>query len=290
MPFRTRVIFAVRQPSCSVTLCHLRPPSSLSTQARPSKSLNSRATPDRMAVDSKIHFGKPCVAGTRITVQDVLELVDEDLPLSQIIRDYYPDFTVEDIRACISAGATPRAAHAGQEVASCSAVHGSTPPIRRGDPRRSRRRAPPTAAPPRAGPNRRSAKRCTSTLWRSIPCSIPCSRISASQRSILSANTAPISSYSRIDGNSTRHIRPKAPSPRSKLSGVLRAGADPQPAPGSVTRAAPDRAVRHARSQRDPAHARPAGAHRPGTRDTRGPGVTKRPPTPHALPVPAADL
>ena len=62
---------------------------------------------DRMAVDSKIHFGKPCVAGTRITVQDVLELVDGDLPFSQIIRDYYPDLTVEDIRACISAGATP---------------------------------------------------------------------------------------------------------------------------------------------------------------------------------------
>ena len=56
---------------------------------------------ERIAVDSKIHFGKPCVAGTRITVQDVLELVDEDLPLSQIIRDYYPDMTVADIHACI---------------------------------------------------------------------------------------------------------------------------------------------------------------------------------------------
>ena len=56
---------------------------------------------DRIAFDSKIHFGKPCVAGTRITVQDVLELVDEDLPFSQIIRDYYPDLTVADIHACI---------------------------------------------------------------------------------------------------------------------------------------------------------------------------------------------
>ena len=56
---------------------------------------------ERIAVDSKIHFGKPCVAGTRITVQDVLELVDEDLPFSQIIRDYYPDLTVADIHACI---------------------------------------------------------------------------------------------------------------------------------------------------------------------------------------------
>ena len=56
---------------------------------------------ERIAVDSKVHFGKPCVAGTRITVQDVLELVDEDLPFSQIIRDYYPDLTVADIHACI---------------------------------------------------------------------------------------------------------------------------------------------------------------------------------------------
>lgn len=29
---------------------------------------------DRIAVDPKIHFGKPYVAGTRITVQNFLEL------------------------------------------------------------------------------------------------------------------------------------------------------------------------------------------------------------------------
>ncbi|MDE0030497.1 MAG: DUF433 domain-containing protein [Deltaproteobacteria bacterium] len=56
---------------------------------------------DRIAVDPRIHFGKPCVAGTRIAVQDVLELVDEDIPFNQIIRDYYPDLTVEDVHACI---------------------------------------------------------------------------------------------------------------------------------------------------------------------------------------------
>ncbi len=56
---------------------------------------------ERIAVDCKVHFGKPCVAGTRITVQDVLELVDADLPFSRIIRDYYPDLTVADIHACM---------------------------------------------------------------------------------------------------------------------------------------------------------------------------------------------
>lgn len=56
---------------------------------------------DRIVVDAKIHFGKPCVAGTRITVQKVLELLDENLSFNQIIQDYYPDLSVEDIRACI---------------------------------------------------------------------------------------------------------------------------------------------------------------------------------------------
>jgi len=56
---------------------------------------------ERIAVDPKVHFGKPCVAGTRITVQAVLELLDEGLSLGEIIQDYYPDLVVEDIHACI---------------------------------------------------------------------------------------------------------------------------------------------------------------------------------------------
>ena len=56
---------------------------------------------DRIVVDSRVHFGKPCVDGTRITVQDVLELIDQDIPFSRIIQDYYPDLTAEDIHACI---------------------------------------------------------------------------------------------------------------------------------------------------------------------------------------------
>ena len=63
---------------------------------------------ERIAVDSKVHFGKPCVAGTRITVQDVLDLVDEDLPFGQIIREYYPDLTVGDIHACIRCASSVR--------------------------------------------------------------------------------------------------------------------------------------------------------------------------------------
>ena len=56
---------------------------------------------DRIAVNPQIHFGKPCVAGTRIPVQSVLELVRENLPFADIIRDYYPDLEPDDIRACV---------------------------------------------------------------------------------------------------------------------------------------------------------------------------------------------
>lgn len=56
---------------------------------------------DRIAVDPKIHFGKPCIVGTRITVQSVLELINEGLSFSEIIRDYYPDLQIDDIKACL---------------------------------------------------------------------------------------------------------------------------------------------------------------------------------------------
>lgn len=56
---------------------------------------------ERIEVNPSVHFGKPCVAGTRITVQDVLELVREGIPFETIIRDYYSDLQLEDVRACI---------------------------------------------------------------------------------------------------------------------------------------------------------------------------------------------
>ncbi|MBC7782703.1 MAG: DUF433 domain-containing protein [Burkholderiales bacterium] len=56
---------------------------------------------DRITVDPGIHFGKPCIAGTRIPVGSVLELVREGLGFDQIIRDYYPDLERDDVRACV---------------------------------------------------------------------------------------------------------------------------------------------------------------------------------------------
>lgn len=59
---------------------------------------------ERIVVDPNLHFGKPCVAGTRITVQSVLELVKEGFPFTEIIADYYPDLEIADIQACLQYG------------------------------------------------------------------------------------------------------------------------------------------------------------------------------------------
>lgn len=56
---------------------------------------------ERIAVEPHIHFGKPCIASTRITVESVLELVREGISAADICRDYYPDLTAEDVRACV---------------------------------------------------------------------------------------------------------------------------------------------------------------------------------------------
>lgn len=56
---------------------------------------------ERIEINPNIHFGKPCVAGTRIPVLSVLELVSEGFSFEEIIRDYYPDLQIEDIRACV---------------------------------------------------------------------------------------------------------------------------------------------------------------------------------------------
>jgi uncharacterized protein (DUF433 family) len=56
---------------------------------------------NRIIADPRVHFGKPCVAGTRIPVQNVLELVREGADAATIARDYYPDLSADDVRACV---------------------------------------------------------------------------------------------------------------------------------------------------------------------------------------------
>jgi len=54
-----------------------------------------------IVVNPNVHFGKPCVANTRIPVRDVLELISEGVTFAEIVRGYYPDLTQDDIRACV---------------------------------------------------------------------------------------------------------------------------------------------------------------------------------------------
>lgn len=61
---------------------------------------------NRISVDTTVHFGQPCIAGTRIPVYCVLELVQEGIPFEQIVQKYYPDITVEDVKACVQYATT----------------------------------------------------------------------------------------------------------------------------------------------------------------------------------------
>ncbi|MBI4311920.1 MAG: DUF433 domain-containing protein [Chloroflexi bacterium] len=55
----------------------------------------------RISVSPDILGGRPCVAGTRIPVYAVLELVEAGMSFDIISREYYPSLTPEDVQACI---------------------------------------------------------------------------------------------------------------------------------------------------------------------------------------------
>lgn len=56
---------------------------------------------ERITIDPKVAHGKPVIAGTRIMVYQILELLEAGKTFEQIIADYFPDITKEDIRACV---------------------------------------------------------------------------------------------------------------------------------------------------------------------------------------------
>jgi uncharacterized protein (DUF433 family) len=56
---------------------------------------------DRITVIPDVRSGKPCIAGTRIAVYDVLEYLAGGMTEEQILGDF-PDLTQEGIRACLA--------------------------------------------------------------------------------------------------------------------------------------------------------------------------------------------
>ena len=56
---------------------------------------------DRISINPRIYGGKPCVKGTRVAVIMILDLLEDGLSFDDIVQDYYPHITAEDIRACL---------------------------------------------------------------------------------------------------------------------------------------------------------------------------------------------
>jgi uncharacterized protein (DUF433 family) len=55
----------------------------------------------RITVDAGIRFGKPCIAGTRIGVSDILDLFAHGADRAEILEDF-PSLTDGDITAALA--------------------------------------------------------------------------------------------------------------------------------------------------------------------------------------------
>jgi uncharacterized protein (DUF433 family) len=55
----------------------------------------------RIAVDPAVCGGRPVVAGTRVRVSDVLDMLADGASIDEITRDF-PYLSVADVRACLT--------------------------------------------------------------------------------------------------------------------------------------------------------------------------------------------
>lgn len=56
---------------------------------------------DYISINPNIRFGKPCIIGTRITVQDVLEWLSSGMSFEEIMEDF-PELDLLKIRAALA--------------------------------------------------------------------------------------------------------------------------------------------------------------------------------------------
>lgn len=54
----------------------------------------------KIVTDPKIMLGKPTVAGTRITVEQILRLLGQKLTIDEILKDF-PQLTEVDLKAAV---------------------------------------------------------------------------------------------------------------------------------------------------------------------------------------------
>lgn len=59
---------------------------------------------ERISIDPRVCFGKPCIRGHRIWVSLVLDLLSTGLSIEEILEEY-PQLSREDILACVAYGA-----------------------------------------------------------------------------------------------------------------------------------------------------------------------------------------
>ena len=55
-----------------------------------------------ISVNPEICGGKPCITGTRIPVYMILELIEQGLSFEKITSDFYPQLSIDQIKACIN--------------------------------------------------------------------------------------------------------------------------------------------------------------------------------------------
>lgn len=56
---------------------------------------------DYISINPHVRFGKPCITGTRIAVQDVLSWLASGMTFEEILEDF-PELTMEQIRAALA--------------------------------------------------------------------------------------------------------------------------------------------------------------------------------------------
>jgi uncharacterized protein (DUF433 family) len=63
--------------------------------------INREALLERISIDPRVCFGKPCIRGTRIWVSLIVDNLAEGVPEAELLAAY-PQLEVEDIRAALA--------------------------------------------------------------------------------------------------------------------------------------------------------------------------------------------
>jgi len=59
---------------------------------------------EKISIDPRVCFGKPCIRGHRIWVSLVLDLLASGLSIEEVLEEY-PQLSREDVLACVAYGA-----------------------------------------------------------------------------------------------------------------------------------------------------------------------------------------